>query len=64
LNKQGTLFSARGEPLPKTLEAWRYHAYLMADLAEKQAEEIRTLKIRNNKLEQSVQKLRRLISAK
>jgi hypothetical protein len=49
----------RGEPIPDTVEAWKHHAYLMADLAEQQALEIAYLKRTNNNLKQKLAKYRR-----
>lgn len=51
--------TARGEPIPETVEAWKRHAYLMADLVEEQAAEIQQLRQRNNKLEQRLMKMKR-----
>ena len=54
---QGTKTSAgqlspRGQKIPNTVEAWKHHAYLLADLVEEQREEIRALKHKVNKLDQ------------
>jgi len=44
--------SPRGQKIPDTVEAWKRHAYLLADLVEEQREEIRALKHKVNKLGQ------------
>ena len=46
----------RGQPIPNTIEAWKYHAHLMADLAESQRTEIGQLKAKLNKLKQKLEK--------
>jgi len=43
----------RGQSVPDTMEAWKHHAHLMADLAETQREELSRLKAKINKLQQS-----------
>ena len=45
--------SPRGQKIPNTVEAWKHHAYLLADLVEEQREEIRALKHKVNKLGQN-----------
>ena len=46
--------SPRGQPIPDTVEAWKNHAYLMADKVEEQRDEINNLKQRANQLRQRV----------
>jgi len=52
-----TISSSRGESVPDTVEGWKHHAYLMADLAESMRDEMNKLKQENNKLKQKNNKL-------
>jgi len=51
--KKEVISPPRGESIPNTIEAWKHHAHLMADLAESNRESIAALKQKINKLEQS-----------
>jgi polyhydroxyalkanoate synthesis regulator phasin len=51
----------KGQPIPNDdAAAWKRQAYLMADLAEAQRDEIRALRQRVNTLEQKLFSLRNL----
>lgn len=51
-NGKGYQTPPRGEKMPETLEAWKDRAMRLANLVEKQRDEINMLKQKNNKLQQ------------
>jgi hypothetical protein len=50
--------SPRGQPIPNTLEAWKYHAALLSGVIENQRQEIKTLKQKVNNLTQKLERYR------